>query len=95
MLQIMKDAVHSELVENEKDFATKIGLNPTNLPKVKTGGVSFTVEQITQACLLTGANANWILGIDKIKIRVAEKEPLAMIRQGLEALEQAGKVKKK
>jgi hypothetical protein len=91
MLLLMRDAIHSNLVDTERDFCQQVGFNETNLPKVKAGKVSFTVDQITKACELMGTNANWILGLEKTKKRSVAKDPLELIRAGLEMLETKGK----
>jgi len=95
VLELVKDSVSQGTYESEIDFLTAIGFNVTNLSKVKKGQYSFTLKQVIRACEICNANANWVFGFEKTKQRQAETDPLRMIRNGLEALENEAKAKKK
>lgn len=81
-------SVKNDLVENEGEFWEKIGFARTSISKVKEGIQGFTREQIRKACILTGANANWILGIEKNMFRESkEQDPLMMLKKVTAAIE--------
>lgn len=78
----------------QKDFLIKIGVNPNNVSKYKNGDNDFTPEQITEACKLTGASADWVLGLTKEMFRTSgKKTSIAKIKEALRELEESLKVK--
>lgn len=73
MLQLIDYAVKNDLVLDEADFYNKIRFAPTSITKVRRGEQAFTRQQIKLACLLTGANANWVFDIEKDMFRAKGK----------------------
>jgi len=88
ILQLMEWAVSSDLVKNEGQFWDKIGFIKNNVSNVRRGHQSFRIDHITAACTLTGANANWVLGIEEEMFRNGTaKDPVQIIKQALRMLE--------
>ena len=81
MLLLMKYAIDTGLEPNESKFLINIGFSRTNLSNIKTGHQSFTIDQIIKACELTGANANWILGIEHNMKRKESKNPISKMKE--------------
>ncbi len=94
MLHLMDEVIALKLVTSETEFLDKIGFTRNNIYKVRRGEVGFTVEQIRKACELFNANANWILGFEKVVFRKEKMSPLEQIRAALIALEADEKPRK-
>lgn len=81
-------SVKNDVVENDGAFWDAIGFTRTNIRNVKNGVQGFTREHIRKACVLTGANANWILGLEKNMFRDSvEADPLVMLKKVTAAIE--------
>src|SRR5438128_12223537 len=69
MLELAAWAVANQYADSEGDYWQAIGFARTSISKVRSGTQSFTVAQITSACKLTGASADWVLGLGKEMFR--------------------------
>lgn len=87
MLQLMAYAVKEGMAKNESDYLLKIKFPRTNISNVRRGHQEFTKDHILNACKLTGANANWIFGIESNMMRKEEKDPLDRLKQSVIELE--------
>ena len=88
MLLLLKWAIDEGLVLYETEYFEKIGFSRQAIHKVRTGLQSFTKEQIIEACKLTGANANWILGLEPNMHRKPPKTPLMLLQEAYIAVSQ-------
>lgn len=87
MLKVMEWAVKKGMAKHESDYLTKIGFSRTNISNVRTGHQSFSKDHIAEACRVTGANANWIFGLENNMFRKDSKNPLDRARAALEEIE--------
>jgi hypothetical protein len=87
MFKLMNWAISTGLAKNDKDYFEKIGFQRTNISNVRRGHQSFSKDHIIAACKFTGANANWIFGIEPNMLRKDPKHPLDQIKQAVAALE--------
>lgn len=89
MLQLMDWAVKNGIAETENEYWTKIEFARTNISNIKAGRQGFTRNHILLACKMTGANANWILGLEKNMFREnTAKTPVELLRQVVMQLEE-------
>lgn len=93
MLELMEYAVRHGIAETETQYWEKISFNRGNLSNVRKGLQGFTREHIRKACLLTGANANWILDIDGPMFRDQEGKTVLQLLQEATAMLEAGQEK--
>lgn len=87
MLVLMDYAVRSGIVDTEMSYCEQIGYARTNLSNVRKGLQSFRIEHVRQACILTGACADWILGLEKQMFRKPGKTTLQALKQAVAAVE--------
>lgn len=88
MFTLMDHCIKTKQYRTEKQFLEAIGFSFRNISQVRNGGQSFRLEHIRTACELTGANANWILGLEKNMLRKAEqKDPLLKLKEATTELE--------
>ena len=87
MLKLMKWAVDKGFARTESAFLGLIGFSRTNISHVKRGNQSFNKDHIVNACKLTGANANWILGLENEMFRKPTKDPITRIKEAVVELE--------
>ena len=87
MLQLMNWYLENHTGETESSYLGKIGFVRNNIGKVKTGVQGFTIQHIKNACKLTGASADWILGLSNSMSRKDTKDPLDRLREVLIELE--------
>lgn len=76
MLLLMKHCIDTEVCDNKADFLISIGMQPTNLNKLKAGERSFTVDQIAAAASKYKINVNWIFGLES---EMKLKKPVSTI----------------
>lgn len=98
MLQLMEHAIKTGLARNETDYFQQISFAPTNVSNIRRGHQAFTKDHILNACRLTGANANWIFGLEKNMMRKESKNPIEKLSEltiELEALLSPKKILKK
>jgi hypothetical protein len=89
IFKLMEWSVKNDLVQSEGEFWEKIGFTRTNVRNVKNGLQGFRREHIKQACILTGADANWILGIESNMFREkTENDPLKALRKATASIEE-------
>lgn len=74
MLHVMAWAISEKEkdVTTEKAFCALVGFNFRNLPKVKTGAVSFTKEHILRCAQVFGTDLNWLFGLGNTMIRAEQ-----------------------
>jgi hypothetical protein len=87
MLKLFAWAIAEGKVNSDKEFCEKIKFHYTNLSNVRTGKQSFTIDHIINACLLTGANANWILGLEQNMMRKPSRKAIDMLKEAVIAVE--------
>ena len=90
MLKLKDWAIDNvEGINNETAFFTAINFPPTNRNNVKTGKISFTIDQIKQACILTGASADYIFGFTNIRERKTERNklPIDLLKDAVAAVD--------
>ena len=87
MLALLDWSLANKLVSTEKEYFEKIKFARTNISNIRRGHQSFTRDHILEACKFTGANANWILGLETNMMRKESKKPLDQIKQAIVALE--------
>lgn len=87
MLKLMAATVLSGKVDSESEYCDKIKYAKKNLFNIKSGHQSFTIEHIINACRFTGANANWILGIEANVMRKPGKKALELLKEAVLAVE--------
>lgn len=87
MLLLMAEAIRKGVARNETDFLAKISFSRTNISNVRKGIQSFTREHIQLACELTGANANWIFGLESNVYRKSGKDPIEQLKEAVIAVE--------
>lgn len=93
MLELMEYAVRTKIVDTETEYWEKISFNRGNLSNVRKGLQGFTRDHIRKACLLTGANANWILEIEEGMFRDQEGKTALQLLQEATAMLAAGQGK--
>lgn len=91
MLALMDYAIKEAIALNESQYLEKISFPRTNIGNVKRGHQSFTRDHIYEACKLTGANANWIFGLERNMMRKPAKDPIEQMKEALVSLEQERK----
>jgi hypothetical protein len=62
-----------ELPDTQKAYLSLIGVHPNNIHNLRRGERGFTTQQILAAAELTGANVNWIFGLEPVMFRKAKK----------------------
>ncbi len=93
MLALIAWAVHKELEPSERAFLIRIGFAPTNISNARRGLQGFNTEHIANICKVTGANANWILGLEGNMFRKPGKTPIDQLKEAVVAVEQELKTK--
>jgi hypothetical protein len=87
MLRLKDYALKQRLVSTDGEYFGLIGFHHTNICNIRNGRQRFTVDHITAACKLTGANANWILGLDNTMMRKEYKLLIDKLREMVISLE--------
>lgn len=88
MLALMAKAVNDgKVATTETEYLEKIGFSRTNISNVRRGHQSFNKDHIRRACEITGANANWILGIESGVMRKGSGSPLERLKLAVVELE--------
>lgn len=87
MLKLITWAVMAGKVNSESEFCDKIKYAKKNLFNIKNGHQSFTIEHVINACKFTGANANWILGMEPNMMRKPGKNAMELLREAVMAVE--------
>jgi hypothetical protein len=87
MLKLMDWAVKNELAGTEQEYLEQIGFPRTRIAKIKKGLESFTRTQIYNACIFTGASADYIFGFTNVMMRKAPKRDLQKLRELFQAME--------
>ena len=88
MLALWDYAKREQIVSSDEEWCERIGFSRPNLYNVRTGHQSFTVQHIHRAAILTGANANWILGLEESMFRTSAVVPaIVLLRRAVTAIE--------
>lgn len=72
MIELMEYAVKNDIARNEGEYWKLIKFQRTGISAIRDGIQSFRVHHITNACLLTGASADWVHGIENAMFRHSE-----------------------
>jgi hypothetical protein len=87
MLKLMEWSINAGIAKDETHYCEKIKFARNCLVNVKKGRQSFTKAQILNACLLTGASADYIFGFTNSIKRSGSKQPIDMLREAVMAVE--------
>ena len=88
MLQLMEWAIKNKIATNETDYCKQIEFRRSNIINIKNLHQSFSKFTIVKACEITGANANWILGIEEVMFRSSKsKSAMQLLKEATVAIE--------
>ena len=87
MLDLITWALRAKIAPNESTYLAMISFPRTNISNVRKGKQSFSREHIKNACQLTGANANWIFGLETNMMRKPAKGPIEKIKEAVMEIE--------
>lgn len=87
MLDLMEYAVKKGIAENDSQYFEMIRFPRNNISNIRAGKLSFTREQILNACKLTGASADYIFGFTNSMMRKEPTKPIDMLKQAVRAIE--------
>jgi hypothetical protein len=87
MIQLMEATIAAGKVKDATEYCKKIKFARNCLANVKRGHQSFTKKQIQNACLFTGASADYIFGFTSSIKRISSKAPIDMLREAVMAVE--------
>jgi hypothetical protein len=84
MYEVYEYALNNNIVATDKEWCEKIGMVQQNFTRVKSGRGSYTVQQMIEACKLTGASLDYVAGLSKTMKRNETKlSAVQMIEEGL------------
>ena len=63
MLKLMEYYISQHSEWTETAYLERIGYSRYNIGNVRSGRQSFTLDHVREACLFTGADANWLMGL--------------------------------
>jgi hypothetical protein len=86
MLMLMEWAIDNKKATSETEYMEKINFARTNLSNVRKGLQSFTKEHILNAAVLTGANINWIFGLESNMMRKPGKSAFELLKEAVVAV---------
>lgn len=100
MLQLMEYYLSNHKDFTETAYLERIGFSRYNINNVRSSRQSFTLDHVREACLFTGADANWILGLPKSKMlrNTVSSSPIDRIEEAVQELKSslgASSLKKK
>lgn len=87
MLLLMKWAIDKGIAESENVYLEQIGFNRRNLYKLRAGDIGFTKVHILKAAELTGANINWIYGLESNMLRQKSQSAIEQLQAAVIAVE--------
>jgi phage host-nuclease inhibitor protein Gam len=87
MLRLLDWAIENKKAATETEYLDRIKFTRTNISNVRKGMQSFTKEHILNAATFTGANINWIFGLETNMMRKPGKTTMAMLREAVMAVE--------
>lgn len=87
MLKVIEWVVKQGKYDSENEFLKAIGFARESMPKLKAGGQGFTKYQILEACVITGASADYIYGFTNSMFRKDPTKPLDMLKHAVHAVE--------
>ena len=87
MLKLMQYAIENGYADSESEYMEKINFQRTNILKVRAGIQGFTKEHIHTAAHMTGANINWIFGIESNMMRKPPVKAIMLLKQAVTAVE--------
>lgn len=80
VIELMDYALKNDLVTSQGEFWERIGYCRTGISAVRRGVQHFRVDHITKACALTGASADWVLGIETGMFRPAYRSTIDTLK---------------
>ena len=89
MLELLDQAIKTELVENAGEWCERIGFHQSNLRFIRNGERSFTIDQIIAACQLAEVSLDWVVGISTDRKRVKSVSPIQQLKEAVIAVESA------
>lgn len=88
VLKLVEDLVKAGKFLSEAEALTAIGFNKNNRYHLREGNTTFTHDQVYEIIKLTGADANWIYGISKQRLRSEKRlSPIQRIKEAVAELE--------
>jgi hypothetical protein len=63
MLKLMEYYISQHSEWTESAYLERIGFSRFNISNVRSSRQSFTLDHVREACLFTGADANWLMGL--------------------------------
>jgi hypothetical protein len=94
MLALMKWAIDKGISESERKYLESINFPRQNIGPVRQGKLGFTKDQILNAAKITGANINWIFGLEGNMLRKPSKSSIDLLKEAVVTIEQEMKKKK-
>lgn len=100
MLKLMDHYISQHEEWTETAYLERIGFSRYNIGNVRSGRQSFTLDHVREACIFTGADANWLMGLPGSKMQRSEikNTPVERIKAAvieIEALLDQASAKKK
>jgi hypothetical protein len=87
MYEVYEYALNNNIVTTDKEWCEKIGMVQQNFTRVKSGRGSYTIQQMIEACKLTGVSLDYVAGLSKtIKRNEAKLSAIQLIEEGLRQL---------
>lgn len=87
MLKLVDLAIRQGLARNKTDYFDKIGFPSKSERIVKAGRQGFTREQIYNACVLTGASADYVFGFTTVIRRKPKTKAIDQLKDAVMAIE--------
>lgn len=89
MLKLMDHYIKQHQEWTETAYLERIGFSRFNISNVRAGRQSFTLDHVKEACVFTGADANWLLGLSGATMLRKESKatPVAKIKEALVEIE--------
>lgn len=88
MLALLEYAIEKGIEPHEKAMLERIEFPRTNISNVRAGTQGFTKHHIFNMAKATGANINWIFGLENNMMRGITKRPIALLKEAVVIIEQ-------
>jgi hypothetical protein len=88
MFELLDYCLANKKVTSKKDWFERIGSSANNESNYRSGQTSFTVDQVIEACKVSGFSSDWVMGLSEVKFRNESKlSPLDRIKIAVNELE--------
>lgn len=84
---LMQWAIDKGLAINETEYLKKIQFPVTNLSNLRNGQAGFTKKQVSLACQLTGASADYIIGFTNVPFRSRKPNTVDILKETILVLQ--------